>query len=290
MSLTILDGGMGQELVAKAGKATGLWSVQALLDAPHFVRDVHDAFFEAGAEIATANTYSVLPDRLQAAGIEDRLEELAVLACTLANAARDAAGHGLVAGSLGPLGFSYRPELSPPSDEAAEIYAKIARIHAPYVDMHLPETMSSVDQARGALMGCRVTGKPVWIAVSVSDSDGTLLRSGEPLTDLAPVLEEFKPDALLLNCSTPEAITEGLNRMPHYTGRIGAYANGFSKIEDSFNTIGATVDMLEIRKALDPKTYATFARQWVQAGATLIGGCCEIGPAHIAHLATELRG
>ncbi len=63
MSITILDGGMGQELIARAGRATSLWSVQALLDAPEMVREVHDGYFAAGAEIATANTYSVLPDR-----------------------------------------------------------------------------------------------------------------------------------------------------------------------------------------------------------------------------------
>ena len=82
--LTLLDGGMGQELVARAGKATGLWSVQALLDTPDMVRAVHDSFFKAGADVATTNSYGVLPDRLAPKDMTDRLPELMELACRLA--------------------------------------------------------------------------------------------------------------------------------------------------------------------------------------------------------------
>ena len=89
---------MGQELVARAGKATSLWSVQALLDHPEMVREVHDEYFAAGAQVATTNTYSVLPDRLTHHGLEDRLEELTEIACQQAVQSRDAHGAGLVAG------------------------------------------------------------------------------------------------------------------------------------------------------------------------------------------------
>ena len=71
--MIILDGGMGQELVKRAGKATDLWSMQALLDSPEMVRAVHDEYFAAGAQIATTNTYSVLPDRLESKGLADKL-------------------------------------------------------------------------------------------------------------------------------------------------------------------------------------------------------------------------
>ena len=66
MGPTILDGGMGQELIRRAGRATPHWSLQALLDAPDLVRTVHDEFFAAGAHVATSNTYVILPDRLSA--------------------------------------------------------------------------------------------------------------------------------------------------------------------------------------------------------------------------------
>ncbi|MEM9248424.1 MAG: homocysteine S-methyltransferase family protein [Pseudomonadota bacterium] len=296
MSITILDGGMGQELIRRAGRATSLWSMQALIDAPEMVRSVHDAFFAAGADVATTNTYAVLPDRLDAFGLSDRLVDLTELGCRLAAEARDAAsagrgaGAGIVAGSLGPLGFSYQPDKAPPASVAAEIYARIARIQAPIVDVLLLETMSSVEQARGGLMGASMAGKPVWLALSVSDEDGTRLRSGEPLADVAGLLREFAPERVLLNCSCPEAISAALPVLAKLHAHVGAYANGFTRIDPRFNRIGSTTDLLEARTDLGPREYAVFAEEWVRAGAQTVGGCCEISPAHIAELARRVRG
>ena len=284
MNVTILDGGMGQELIRRSGRATGLWSTQALLENPGLVQDVHGDFFAAGADIATTDTYAILPDRLEKHNIGESLETLAKLACEIAVQARDMHGEGQIAGSVGPLGFSYQPHLAPPSNEAAEIYGRLARIHAPYIDFHIAETMASVDQVKGALMGLSVTGKPVWIAMTVDDSDGTKLRSGEPIKDIEPLLEEYAPAALLVNCSRPEAVSAALPELVDLGYPVGAYANGFTEIASSFNKIGATVDQLTSRTDLDPKTYADFAETWIDLGATMIGGCCEVGPAHIAEL------
>lgn len=288
--ITILDGGMGQELLARSGSApTGLWSVQFLLDDPDLVREVHRLYFEAGAQIATTNTYSVLPDRLVHHGIEDKLDALGILACTLACEARDAHGAGQVAGSLGPLGFSYQPDKAPPVEQAAEIYSSLAMRHAEYVDFHLLETMSSVDQARGGLMGTSVTGKPTWLAVSVDDNDGTKLRSGEPVADILPLLDEFGTQAVLVNCSAPEAVAQAVPLLAG-TVPVGAYANGFVSIADSFSEIGATVDQLTVRKDLDPAAYLDHAKRWAASGASIIGGCCEVGPDHIRALAQHFKG
>jgi S-methylmethionine-dependent homocysteine/selenocysteine methylase len=288
--ITLMDGGMGQELIARAGRATGLWSVQALLDNPQLVRDVHDDYFAAGAEVATTNTYSILPDRLIPVGIADELPKLMKLACEMAVAARDANGSGTVAGSLGPQGFSYQPDKAPPAEQAAEVYAEMARLQAPFVDCHVLETMSSVDQARGGLMGASVTGKPVWLAVSVDDQDGTKLRSGEPISDIAPLIAEYKPHAVFLNCSLPEAIDAGLPDVAKIGLPFGAYANGFTGIAQDFNKVGATVDLLKSRTDLGPTAYADFAQKWIDMGATYIGGCCEVGPAHILEMHTRFKG
>ena len=261
-----------------------MWSLQALMDAPEMVRAVHDEFFAAGAEIATTNTYMTLPDRLEPKGHGDLLEPLTHKACELAVQARDAHGSGRVAGSMGPMGFSYQPDKAPPADEAAEVYARMAQLHLPYVDLHLLETMSSVDQAKGGLMGADVTGKPVWVALSVDDADGTKLRSGEPLENVIPVLKQFQPEAVLLNCSMPEAVTQGLPILAAYDGLLGAYANGFTGIHAEFNSIHATADILKKRSDLGPEAYLAFAKDWAKAGARIIGGCCEVGPAHIRAL------
>lgn len=282
--MIILDGGMGQELVKRAGKATDLWSMQAMLDIPAMVRQVHDEYFAVGAQIATTNTYAILPDRLESKGLGEHLLPMSRSACKMAAAARDAHGSGQVAGSLGPQGFSYQPDKCPPAEQAAEVYADMARVHADYVDFHLLETMSSIDQARGGLMGAGVTGKPVWVSLSVDDTDGTKLRSGELLADAIGVLKEFNPAAVLINCSLPEAVSQGLPILVGHGFTLGAYANGFTGIHSDFNSIEATVDLLEARADLGPIEYLTFAKAWAEAGASVIGGCCEVGPDHIAAL------
>ncbi len=288
MAITILDGGMGQELVARSGKPTALWSVQALLDNPQWVRDVHDAYFNAGAQVATTNTYSVLPDRLESHDLSDRLEELQRTACQLAVDARDSHGSGKVAGSLGPQGFSYQPDKAPLAEQAAEAYRNICAIQQDYVDIFIAETMSSVDQARGALMAMSQFDKQVWVALSVDDSDGSKLRSGEPVVEALPLLKEYGADAVLINCSVPEAVSVAIPLIAKSGIPVGAYANGFTGIHANFNKIGATVDLLKARTDLDPDAYAMFAKQWAADGATIIGGCCEVGPAHIELLAERL--
>lgn len=289
MSITLLDGGMGQELILRSGVTTSLWSVQSLIDNPQLVGEVHRDYFEAGAEIATTNTYSVLPDRLVHHGLLDRFDELHHLACTLAVTARDKHGSGQVAGSLGPLGFSYRPDLCPPPEEAVEIYDQACKIQNDYVDLFIAETMSSLVQARGALMAMSAYNKPVWVAFSVDDNDGSKLRSGEPVAQIAGLVEEFQPAAVLINCAIPEAVTKAVALLKNINAAVGAYANGFTGIVDTFDKVGATVDVLEKREDLDPAAYALFAEQWAANGASIIGGCCEVGPEHIRTLASRLK-
>lgn len=288
--ITILDGAMGQELVNRApGAPTPLWGLEVMMKSPEIVRAIHDDYFAVGAEIATTNTYNAHRDRLANNGVEDRFEGLHILACRLAAEARDAAGQGRVAGSLGPLGASYRTDIVPSAEVAAELYAEVARLQAPYVDLYICETMSSVDQARGALMGVGAVGKPVWLAISVSDDDGTRLRSGEPVADILPLIAEHAPAAVLVNCSLPERIDTAMAELADVTVPTGAYANGFTSIDAGFLGHNPTVDALTARTDLGPAEYAAFAQGWADQGATIIGGCCEVGPAHIAALVAQFN-
>lgn len=290
MSVTVLDGGMGQELLARTGAApTGLWSTQVMMDHPDAVRAVHDDYFKAGAEIATTNSYAIHRDRLEGTGHEGSFEALHRQAVEIAVAARDAHGSGKVAGALGPLGWSYKAEFAPPSAEAAPLYAEIVAVQDPGVDLFILETMCGVDQARGGLMGCAATDKPVWLALSVDDDDGSKLRSGESLSDILPLIGEYGVAAVLLNCSRPEAIGAGLAVLAEAGVPFGAYANGFTSISDSFKEAGATVDRLDVRRDLGPDEYAAFADDWIAQGATIVGGCCEVGPAHIGEIAKRQK-
>ena len=252
-SLTILDGGMGQELFTRfPGEASGLWSAQALAGGPDLVRSLHADFLAAGADIITTNSYMLHRDRLAFFGMEDRFERLQERAARAAVAARDGHGSGLIAGSMGPTGQSYRPDRAPDESIAAERFAEIARLQAPYVDLFLCETMSSVRQARGAVMGARVEKKPVWLSVTVDDDDGTRLRSGEPISNILDVCEEFAIDTLLVNCSPPEAVSEAVAVLSGKGLDIGAYANGFVRISKAFLKPNATVSVLEKRSDLNP--------------------------------------
>ncbi len=287
--ITVLDGGMGQELLARTGATpTGLWATKVMMDHPDVVGAVHADYFAAGADIATVNSYAIHRDRLETAGRPEIFEDLHRQAVQIARNARDAHGSGLVAGSLGPLGWSYKAEFAPPSDVAGPLYAEIVALQDPFVDLFILETISGVDQARGGLMGCAGTDKPVWLAMSVDDNDGTKLRSGEPLADVLPLIGEFGVAAILLNCSRPEAVTQGLDILATAGVPFGAYANGFTSIADSFKEVAATADRLEVRRDLGPDEYANFAEDWAAKGATIIGGCCEVGPAHIAELSKRL--
>ena len=205
-----------------------------------------------------------------------------------AHEARAAHGSGRIAGSLGPLNASYRPDLTEPVTEAAAKYAEIARLMAPHVDLILIETAASIEAAEGAVIGAQVAGKPVWLSVSVDDHDGTLLRSGEPVAHLERLLKH-PIAALLANCSVPEAMADALAALKPLGKPFGAYANGFTHISGNFLKDAPTVKELTHRHDLTPEKYSDFALAWVNMGATIVGGCCEVGPAHIAELARQIR-
>lgn len=287
--ITLLDGSIGQELVKRAGdKPTHLWSTQVMIDHPKLVGEVHLDYFKAGATIATTNTYAVLHDRLKLAGLEDKAQQLTDAAVMSARRARAAVGGGRVAGALGPLIASYRPDLCPTPEEGAKGYAIPVAAMKDHVDLFLIETVSSVDHAEGALRAAMGQGLPVWLAVTVDDDDGTRLRSGESVSDIAGVVEAHQPDAVLVNCSRPEAIDAALELIKPMGKPFGAYANGFTHISAGFLQHAPTVDALQERTDLGPEAYAEFVMGWIANGATIVGGCCEVGPAHIAELAKRI--
>lgn len=294
-AVTILDGSMGQELVNRVGQPDKpLWGIGVMAERPELVRAIHDDYFAAGAEIATTNTYNNHRDRFRREGDEADFAPMLHLACRLAAEARDAHGAGLVAGSIGPLVESYRPLEGTDPEDAAPKFEEVARVIASYADLILLETMSSLGAARGAVMGAAVPGKPVWLSVTVKDDDGSVLRSGEPVTGVLDIARDLPVAALLVNCSRPEAVTQALPILaPGATALglpFGAYANGFTRITETFlEDPDPQITMLAARRDLAPAAYADFAERWVADGAAIVGGCCEVGPAHIAELVRRLK-
>ena len=289
-AITLLDGGMGQELVARSGdEPTPLWATRVMIDHPGLVRDIHADYFAAGATIATTNTYAIHHDRLERVGMDPQFHALHLRALAEAHEAKAAHGSGRIAGSMGPLMASYRPDLTQPLDVAVPKYAEIARILSAHVDVILCETMASVEMAEGALVGAQAAGKPVWLSVSVDDHDGSLLRSGEPVANLARLVRDYPVAAMLANCSVPESMMAALQALMGLGKPFGAYANGFTHISGNFLKDAPTVKELTHRHDLTPEKYGDFAMAWVDMGATIIGGCCEVGPAHIRHLAERIK-
>ena len=285
--IILLDGGMGQELIHRAGdRPTPLWSTQVMIDHPGMVQAVHGDYFAAGATVATTNTYCIHHDRLLNAGLDGQFHALHGAALSEARAARIIAGHGRIAGSIGPLVASYRPDLHPPHAEAVAKYTEVARELAPHVDVIICETVASLAHARAVMEGALTVGLPVWLSVTVEDRDGTRLRSGEDVADVCAIGTGAL--ALLANCSAPEAMADALDALRGAGLPFGVYANGFTQITADFLKPSPTVDALSARRDLSPEIYAQYALGWVAQGATIVGGCCEVGPAHIAELARAL--
>ncbi len=289
--ITLLDGSIGQELMKRSGDVpTTIWSIQVMMDHPGMVQEVHEEYFRAGATIATANTYCVHRDRLEKVELDpDLMPGLVRSALDEVEAAcRANGGAGRIAGALGPLEASYRPDIRLPPEVAAPRFVELVELMKDRVDFFLLETVASLEHAEGILRGVAGAGKPIWLAVTVDDEDGTRLRSGEDLRDLAPIIEAHAPEAVLVNCSRPEAVTTALDIIRTFGKPFGAYANGFTRISDGFLKDKPTVDALEARVDLTPLAYAEHALGWVAQGATIVGGCCEVGPGHIEELARQL--
>lgn len=287
--IVIADGGMGRELQRLGAPfRQPEWSALALMEAPDFVCKAHERFAESGAQIITTNSYAVVPfhigeDRFAAHG-----RELAALAGKSARAVADA--HGVkVAGSLPPAMGSYRADLFDAAPARAIIAVLIESL-APYVDLWLAETLSCLDEAR--LAGTLLAGdeRPLWLSFTLNDEGAAMLRSGESIEAAAAVALELEAAALLFNCSAPEVMDEAVKRAKTALGeaaiRIGVYANGFAHNDE---TVAANEGLRDIRADLDPGCYLDFARTWAASGATIVGGCCGIGPEHIRALSRGLQ-
>lgn len=287
--VTLLDGGMGQELLRRSGaKPTPLWSAQVMMDSPEIVRDLHADFIKSGARVITLNAYSATPERLERDGSASDFERLQTLAMDAAKNARDQVGQSdvRIAGCLPPLVASYRPDQAPEFDVMVDTYRRIVDLQKQHVDLIMCETMSSVIEAEAALTAAQTSDLPVWVALSVADDNSGLLRNGQPLADAITSMDKMGATAKLLNCSKPEAIDACWQVLASGQGPIGAYANGFTSI--SALEPGGTVDTLTARHDLEPDSYAAFAMSWVEQGANIVGGCCEVGPEHIAAIAKRL--
>lgn len=286
--ITILDGGMGREL-----KRIGApfrqpeWSALALMQTPELVREVHAHFLEAGASVITTNAYALVPFHIGEKTFNEQAFKLAETAARLAREAVTAqqakqSSKLTVAGCIPPAFGSYRPDLFDAS-RLSEILSPLIEAQAPYIDIWLIETASSVEEAEAVVPLIKtLSSRPVWLSFSLqnraSPDEPLTLRSGEPLSDIAYLLSHV--DSVLFNCSQPEEMESAITitRQMNATITIGAYANSFSERKRSHE---ANALLSELRDDVTPERYLDYVQTWIAAGADIVGGCCGIGPEHI---------
>jgi len=286
----VLDAAMGKALKMQGVEIPAtIWSANALLVAPDQVQQVHEDNIRAGADIITTNTYGVIRNDLRKENIEDRFEELNLLAVKLAKQAIAKADRPVaIAGSLPPLFGSYRPDLVKTESELEPLYAEQVKVLAPHVDMFICETMSHIDEARAAARAACQSGLPVIVSFTLHDETPATLRSGQSVADAIEAMKDIPVTGFSVNCCLPERITDALPALVA-SGKdiIGAYANAFTHVPTDWLIDGDKPQdgTLTLRDDLPPDIYAKFVTQWIALGATLIGGCCGTLAEHTAAVA-----
>lgn len=279
-AITLLDGGMGQELRRRGLTQERLWSAHTLMTRPEEVQRLHEEFIAAGANVITTANYPVTPKRFAQDGLRHRVGEVTAIARDVANRAREKHAGIRIAGSLPPLLASYEPDAAGSYEDMLPDYEEIVAALAPGVDFFICETMASATESRAAATAAAETGKPIWVSWTLQDEQTNRLRSGETIAEALAQLDGLAIDAYLFNCCTPETMTPAIPILRALTDRpIGAYANTFVPIPKDWRRTGDR--LRDLRGDLKPDDFASFATAWFADGATLVGGCCGASPAHI---------
>lgn len=297
--IRILDGGMSRELQRLGAELKQPeWSALALINAPDIVRQVHAEFIEAGADVVTTNSYALVPFHIGEERFRKDGASLIALSGRLAREAADASGREVtVAGSLPPIFGSYEPQNFDASRVQDYLGVLVENLD-PFIDVWLGETLSLIAEGEAVRQAVAKTGKPFWISFTLDDDTAQVngaepkLRSGETVRAAAEWAAGSGAAALLFNCSKPEVMKAAVEtaaatfKEKNASLEIGVYANAF---EGEQGETAANEGLHSTRADLTDDIYSRFACTWADAGATMIGGCCGIGAAHIHKVAGALR-
>ncbi len=282
----LLDGATGTELDRRGVDVTlPLWSARAIVEAPQHLEAIHREYLEAGADAITTNTFRTHRRCLDKSGWGDRAQELTQRAVAIARKARDeVAPSAIVLGSVAPLEDCYRPDLAPDEQAChAEHREIIENLADAGVDFILIETMNCLREARAAAIEANRIAPDRWMISFCLSSDGEPgeLLSGENVTEL--IDELGGAHAIGVNCTGASSMRNHVAMLAAHlpsTTRILAYANvGYADAEGNW----------VITDAIDPVRYARYALEWIEAGATMVGGCCGTSPATIRIVSDRLE-
>lgn len=283
----IIDGGTGTEIEKRGVPMDDAsWCAAALESHPETVREVHESYIQAGAEVIIANTFTASRHVLEEAGLGESFEDLNRRGVELAREARErTAEHPVyVAGSISTFPPRLDPARKPHPDRARENYRDQARILAESgADLIAFEMVRDVEHTRIAVSAAIETGLPVWLGFSCTrDEDGELAlwQGGERLSEAVPELTQMGVSLVsvmhTLTENTPEALEEIKS---HWQGPLGAYPHSGRFIMPNW----------QFNDVITPEDFVAEAHRWRELGATAIGGCCGIGPEHIKLLKREMK-
>ena len=282
----ILDGGMGQELLARGMRPKGtLWSATALLDKKYhkLLFDTHLDFIKAGAEVIVTTTFASRQIRLKENNCENEFEYLNKKAGEIASKTKNLFPNVLVAGGLPPQNLTYRADKRS-SDEIINDFSSQAKLIDPYVDFFYFDVLSSIYEIKLGIESIKKFNKPYLIGVHISA--GTKLPSGEKISDLKDNLDKKGLLGIILSCVSPENFQLNLNEIKKLNIPFGFKLNAFIKTNpipklNENKSLDNPNKLLGVRKDLTPEKMFEFAEKFTEEGATILGGCCETRPSHI---------
>ena len=266
----VFDGAMGTMLYGK-GFFLNVCYDELCVKHPELVREVHEGYVRAGAELLETNTFGANPIKLAAYGLADETENINRAAAGLAREA--SGGRTSVVGAIGPLGIRIEPFGPTSRADARALFARqVQGLLAGGVDGFILETFSDTDEIHAALEAVRGACDLPVVAQMTVGTDGLTYYGTDPDT-FAKLLTEWGADVIGVNCSVgPAGVLEAVEKLVKATDRpISAQPNA-----------GLPKDVGDRKIYLaSPEHMASYARRMVEAGARFVGGCCGTTPEHI---------
>ncbi len=275
----LLAGAVGTEIQRRGVRTTlPLWSASALETDPDVVEAIHRDYIDAGAELITTNTFRTNPRTFEKIGRRDSAKSLTLMACNLARNAITASRKRDVylGGSMAPVEDCYRLDLVPPDDELEREHDEVAGWFAEAgVDFLLLETLHCRREANAAIRAAHKTGIPFAVSF-LCDPNGNLF-SGESLEDAVHEAVDNGAFAILTNCRPLDVISSSVEKLIKISPvPVGVYANGDGHPDDAEGWL--------FEGQHPEERYADFAKRWLDAGVSIIGGCCGTTPEYIKRL------
>jgi methionine synthase / methylenetetrahydrofolate reductase(NADPH) len=276
----LCDGAMGTLLYA-SGVFINRCYDELNLSQPELIAPIHQSYVKAGAEIIETNTFGANSFRLARHGFENLVREINLAGATMAKKAV-AGTNVFVAGSVGPLGIRIEPLGKVGRDEArAAFAAQIEALAEGGVDLLIMETFGFVDELHQAVLAAKAVAPQLPIVAQVTiDEEGNCLDGSEP-EHFTRRMEDFGADVIGLNCSVgPVAMLDAVEQMRRFTELpLSAQPNaGMPRSVEGRNIY-----------LCSPEYMASYARKFVAAGVSLVGGCCGTTPDHIRVMKSALK-